>query len=176
MLSNTGGAAGAAGGRLTLRAAEAAPVPVGALAGVAWALPETDPACGPGVYRLTRLTLGLGLAAPPANGSSIALAIALYSAAPESGAPAALLASASVEVDFSEAVTSPAYYSIPLPARFVANASAAAVTVAGANASFAVVFGPIYEDLYWWARLEPGAAPALSTLLPPPFAGSPRKT
>jgi hypothetical protein len=80
-------------------------------------LPETDPVCGPGIYRLETLSLSLGLA----NGS-VSLAVLLYPASSSTFKPLAAFIRSTV-LSVGPVQPSPAYFSLPLPANWLLNAT-----------------------------------------------------
>jgi len=144
-MSNSGGDAQGSGGRFTLFQSEYSVLPsaIGSLGGVAWAFPEADVTCGPGLYALTKLTVGLGLLYSAHNGT-VVVTVSLWSCV--AAIPSVLIASVDAVIDLSSQGTSPAYYSTALPLAFVANASS------GPNASFALTLSPRVDLLWWGAR------------------------
>jgi hypothetical protein len=78
--------------------------------------PETDPVCGPGVYRLATVTLALSLnAALP--GGAFSIAVLLYPSANGTGIPLTATASfmSAAIVSVGPVVASPSYLTLSLP-------------------------------------------------------------
>jgi hypothetical protein len=80
-------------------------------------LPEDDPVCGPGIYRLSTLTLPLGLAS-----GSVSLAVLLYPASSSMYAPLTSFIRSTV-LSLSTVQNFPSYASLPLPANWLLNAT-----------------------------------------------------
>ena len=124
VFSNTGGNAAGVAGTLAIDASTARALDQSTFYGVSWKFPEVDPECGPGTYVLTALTLALS--APAAV--PVSLFLALYRNAGAADSPTTSISLTSGLVNAVNGTT-PAYYTVPLPATFSIDTSADTVGV-----------------------------------------------
>ena len=85
---------------------------------MSWTFPEVDPACGPGTYVFTALTLALSA---PAGTPSVSFVLALYRNSGSEPTTNLVLGSGIANLVYG---TVPAYYTVTLPSTFTIDASA----------------------------------------------------
>ena len=115
---------GTSAGDAPISNATAWPLGPGTWFGLSFYLPEADPACGAGSYRLEVVSIALSLN-ESLPGGLLPLTLLLYAADPASGAP--ITTGSYLRVSFSTAgpiTATPAYFSIDLPSSWILDATA----------------------------------------------------